>query len=373
MFAFLGPLIGSALGIGGATAAAGAGTSLLTGMASSMVMGGLKSLLSPGEAAPAAGAAMPGIRPSPGVPDTPTMDLSGVINKTPGLADAIYGLSTPPPAMAPSGGINSLPMPSTQVPPTMFGSSDPRGMMGGGMGSSASAIYGQSAPRFADGGLLDYLDVEGGGSIAPIDGGYAGGGGGRIGLSIPLLEGLLRAGMSGNASGYDFENQYGDGSGFDASFSGADIGYTTPGGASYGATYSQNPAMGGDVDREFMLNYSTPFANGGPTYGSLMMYDGGPTGGIMSAYPPGMDRGGMIRGPGSGVDDDIAGTIDHRQKVLLSDGEFVVPARVVSALGDGSSEAGAKVLHGMIDRVKSEAHEKLRTNGKSNLKKVLPA
>jgi hypothetical protein len=86
-----------------------------------------------------------------------------------------------------------------------------------------------------------------------------------------------------------------------------------------------------------------------------------------------MDRGGMIRGPGSGVDDDIAGTIDHRQKVLLSDGEFVVPARVVSALGDGSSEAGAKVLHGMIDRVKGEAHEKLRTNGKSNLKKVLPA
>jgi hypothetical protein len=256
MFAFLAPL----LGIGGATAAAG--TSLLTGMASSMVMGGLKSLLSPDPSPAAAAPAMPGMPSSPGIPETPAMDLSGVISNTPGLAEAIYGLTTPPPQMAPTGGINELPMSSTQIPPTMLGGADLRGMMGGGMGSSASAIYGQNAPRFADGGTI---------------------------------------------------------------------------------------------------------------YDSLMMYDGGPTGGIMSAYPPGMDRGGMIRGPGSGVDDHIAGTIDNRQKVLLSDGEFVVPARVVSALGDGSSEAGAKVLHGMIDRVKSEAHEKLRTNGKSNLKKVLPA
>lgn len=106
-------------------------------------------------------------------------------------------------------------------------------------------------------------------------------------------------------------------------------------------------------------------------------------GGIMGLppIPPGetpqmgyaMDRGGMIRGPGSGVDDLVHGSIDNRQKVLLSDGEFVVPARVVSALGDGSSEAGAKVLHGMLDRVKDEASKKLKDNGKINLNKVLPA
>jgi hypothetical protein len=106
-------------------------------------------------------------------------------------------------------------------------------------------------------------------------------------------------------------------------------------------------------------------------------------GGIMDIppIPPGetpqmaaaMDRGGMIRGPGSGVDDFVHGSIDNRQKVLLSDGEFVVPARVVSALGDGSSEAGAEVLHGMLDRVKQEAAKKLKDNGKINLKKVLPA
>jgi len=86
-----------------------------------------------------------------------------------------------------------------------------------------------------------------------------------------------------------------------------------------------------------------------------------------------MDKGGMIRGPGGGVDDLIEGSIDNRQKVLLSSDEFVIPARVVSALGDGSSEAGAQVLHDMIDRVKKEAKEKIRDNGEINLKKVLPA
>lgn len=107
------------------------------------------------------------------------------------------------------------------------------------------------------------------------------------------------------------------------------------------------------------------------------------SGGIASLppIPPGetpqmgqaMDKGGMIRGPGGGVDDLISGSIDNRQKVLLSDGEFVVPARVVSALGDGSSEAGAKVLHGMLERVKGEAAKRLKDNEQINLKKVLPA
>ena len=222
-------------------------------------------------------------------------------------------------------------------------------------------------PRYADGGLMDYLDIQGGGSVAPIEGGYAGGGGGRIGVNIPLLEGLLKAGMSGNASGYDFETPYGDQSGFDASFSGADIGYTSPSGAGYGATYSQNPKLDGGMNREFMLNYSTPFADGG-----VMSIPPAPPGESPEmAYA--MDKGGMIRGPGGGVDDLIAGTIDNRNKVLLSDGEYVIPARVVSALGDGSSEAGAKVLDGMVSRVKGEAVRRIADNGEINHNRVMPA
>lgn len=114
--------------------------------------------------------------------------------------------------------------------------------------------------------------------------------------------------------------------------------------------------------------------------------NGGMAGGIagLSAMPPippgetpqmayAMDKGGMIRGPGGGVDDLIAGTIDNRNKVLLSDGEYVIPARVVSALGDGSSEAGAKVLDGMVSRVKGEAVRRIADNGEINHNRVMPA
>jgi hypothetical protein len=50
----------------------------------------------------------------------------------------------------------------------------------------------------------------------------------------------------------------------------------------------------------------------------------------------------------------ITGSIGGNQKVLLSDGEFVVPADVVSGLGDGSSEAGSRELYAMMDRVRKD-------------------
>lgn len=64
--------------------------------------------------------------------------------------------------------------------------------------------------------------------------------------------------------------------------------------------------------------------------------------------------GGMVRGPGAGMDDMVTGSIGGDQKVLLSNDEFVIPADVVSGLGDGSSEAGARELYAMMDRVRRE-------------------
>lgn len=61
---------------------------------------------------------------------------------------------------------------------------------------------------------------------------------------------------------------------------------------------------------------------------------------------------GKMRGPGDGMDDLIPANIDGEQDVLLSDGEFVVPADVVSGLGNGSSDAGARALEEMMDRVR---------------------
>jgi hypothetical protein len=64
---------------------------------------------------------------------------------------------------------------------------------------------------------------------------------------------------------------------------------------------------------------------------------------------------GMVEGPGDGMDDFVpAGMDDGSQDVLLSDGEFVVPADVVSGLGNGSTDAGAEELYNMMDRVREE-------------------
>ena len=61
---------------------------------------------------------------------------------------------------------------------------------------------------------------------------------------------------------------------------------------------------------------------------------------------------GMVNGAGDGMDDMIPATLEGEQDVVLSDGEFIVPADVVSGLGNGSSDAGAKSLYEMMDRVR---------------------
>jgi len=60
----------------------------------------------------------------------------------------------------------------------------------------------------------------------------------------------------------------------------------------------------------------------------------------------------MIEGEGDGMDDKVPATLEGEQDVMLSDGEFVVPADVVSGIGNGSSDAGAKELEEMMTRVR---------------------
>ena len=79
------------------------------------------------------------------------------------------------------------------------------------------------------------------------------------------------------------------------------------------------------------------------------------SGGIMGYSLGGYAHGGnprLLRGPGDGMSDDIPATIGERQPARLADGEFVVPADVVSHLGNGSTEAGAEKLHGMMDKIR---------------------
>ena len=77
------------------------------------------------------------------------------------------------------------------------------------------------------------------------------------------------------------------------------------------------------------------------------------------------DGGRLLRGPGDGMSDNIPASIGGKQPARLADGEFVVPADVVSHLGNGSTDAGAKTLYGMMDKVR-----KARTGSKKQGKEI---
>lgn len=129
------------------------------------------------------------------------------------------------------------------------------------------------------------------------------------------------------------------------------------------------------------INYFNPVqytkaADGGlmsgfPGESVLRMADGGIA--SLGSYS---DGGRLLRGPGDGVSDSIPAVIGERQPARLADGEFVIPARIVSELGNGSTEAGAKKLYAMMDRVqksrsKSIGKDKVAVNSKAD--KHLPA
>jgi len=88
------------------------------------------------------------------------------------------------------------------------------------------------------------------------------------------------------------------------------------------------------------------------------------------------DGGRLLRGPGDGVSDSIPAVIGKKQPARLADGEFVVPARIVSELGNGSTEAGARKLYAMMDRIQ-KARGSTVGKGKvaknSRAEKYLPA
>ena len=80
------------------------------------------------------------------------------------------------------------------------------------------------------------------------------------------------------------------------------------------------------------------------------------------------DGGRLLKGPGDGMSDNIPATIADRQPARLADGEFVIPADVVSHLGNGSTDAGAKQLYAMMDKIR-----KARTGTKKQGKQINPA
>lgn len=107
----------------------------------------------------------------------------------------------------------------------------------------------------------------------------------------------------------------------------------------------------------------------GTGIGSLGSMGGGLAAGGLSSLG-GYAAGGnprLLKGPGDGMSDNIPATIAGKQPARLADGEFVIPADVVSHLGNGSTEAGAKVLHQMMNKVR-----KARTGNSKQGKQINP-
>jgi hypothetical protein len=89
---------------------------------------------------------------------------------------------------------------------------------------------------------------------------------------------------------------------------------------------------------------------------------------MTQAQTLGYAKGGYLNGQGDGMSDSIPATIEGKQPARLADGEFVIPADVVSHLGNGSSKAGSKRLYAMLDKVRHA-----RTGNKKQGKQINPA
>jgi len=128
-----------------------------------------------------------------------------------------------------------------------------------------------------------------------------------------------------------------------------------------GASVSSSDFGGGSFDPAGRDSDGTPLAKGG---------------GIMGYNLGGYAAGGnprLLRGPGDGMSDHIPATINNRQPARLADGEYVITADVVSHLGNGSTEAGARQLDAMMKRIRKGRTGTPKQGKQINPRKYLPA
>jgi hypothetical protein len=160
---------------------------------------------------------------------------------------------------------------------------------------------------------------------------------------------------SGDATGVDIG---GIGDAIAGGISGADVGGIGDAVSADGGSGDGGGDGGGDGADYARGGLSAAFARGGYNLGDYS------------------DGGRLLRGPGDGVSDSIPASIANKRPARLADGEFVIPARIVSELGNGSTEAGARKLYAMMNRVqknraKTVGKGKVAVNSRSE--KLLPA
>ncbi len=123
-------------------------------------------------------------------------------------------------------------------------------------------------------------------------------------------------------------------------------------------SYTATPSESADIDVDTLLELVGLIGMGGLGFAAGGMAQG---------------QGYYLGGPTDGMADLVPATIDGAQPAALSDGEFVIPADVVSHLGNGNSDAGAKQLYSMMDRVRTERTGTTKQGPEINPIKMMPA
>jgi hypothetical protein len=116
-----------------------------------------------------------------------------------------------------------------------------------------------------------------------------------------------------------------------------------------------------------------PSFYGTPTAEQYALYSKPKEKGLAAGGIAGLKKGRFLQGPGDGMSDSIPATINGTQPARLTDGEFVVPADVVSHLGNGSSKAGAEKLHAMMDRIRKVRTGKRKQAPEVKAERFMPA
>jgi hypothetical protein len=338
----------SALGAGIAT---GIGTAAITGDLGQGALAGLGAFggAGMGEGLSAAGTAAQASQVTPGV----GMDM----------ANAASQVSTAPGAISPTQSLlqDSLSSSATQVGPQSFAPTAGAPLMptyGPGAAIEPSSIATGFTQPIAPPPPLSSAVTEGTGMalqeslVPPSD-------------SLTGLKSVLSSGDVGTAAREAFMGEVGGGSGL--------LKYTAAGIAPYAF---EQPGLEGmnkqtslirpyDYDtstREFTAR--SPYVAPGPEYKSIQtMAQGGLTG---------YKEGNMLRGQGDGMSDEIQASIGGEQDVLLSDGEYVVPADAVAMLGNGSTDAGANRLDEMIARLRMKKYGRDKQPPEMKAEKVMP-
>jgi hypothetical protein len=158
-----------------------------------------------------------------------------------------------------------------------------------------------------------------------------------VSVDAPTVDSSMGFGIEGGSYGGGFGG-VGDGNGGGG---GAD-------GSGGGPGDSGGPRARGGMVGQYAMGGLTALAQGG-----------------MSGLGSYSDGGRLLKGPGDGVSDSIPAHIGNKmQPARLADGEFVVPARIVSELGNGSTEAGARQLYKMMERIQAG---RAKTTGKNKV------